>query len=292
MMNKWNYIALLCAVLPLTPAAAQVNRPVLAANAAMVTRRMDVCTQKTSNIIFPAPVSSVDRGNADILVQKPDGVANVLKIKAAKPHFQETNLTVITDDGQFYSFTVDYNPNPQQLVWEPLSLRSGAVGSDRPAAIFSDAANNQSLIRRLEASAAATRRNIRNVQDKTAEMKATVRGLYTANDMFFIKIILDNRSNIDYSIESVKLFIEDKKKIKRTSSQELPVDVVSMSGDSRLIPAHKTGMIIMTVAKQTLAADKQLLLEVIEKNGGRNMVCTLNSKKLLKALPIAAAHLN
>ncbi len=51
---------------------------------------------KTTSLIFPYAIKSVDRGSKDVLVQKAKGVENILQVKAAKPNFKETNLTVIT----------------------------------------------------------------------------------------------------------------------------------------------------------------------------------------------------
>ena len=290
-MKKWIMIAQLFAanVMAVT-GYCQISGPVTANQATIVPQRLEVCLQKTTNLIFPAPIKSVDRGSNDVLVQKPTGVENVLKVKAGRQYFPETNLTVITADGQFYSFTVEYTNNPSQLV---LQIRPGyssintyPVQKTETPAMFTNTANNESLIKSLEAQASITKRNIKHVQDKTYEMKAAVRGLYTSRDMFFYKVILTNESNIDYNVEAIRFIIEDKKKIKRTSSQEIPVDPISIVGDYRTISAHKEGMVIITVPKQTIAKDKRLLVEVVEKGGGRNMICTLNNKVLLKAKSI------
>src|SRR5881275_3044240 len=71
--------------------------------------RIDIGYNKTSNLIFPYAIKSVDKGSADILAQKASGVENILQIKAGEQNFKETNLTVITANGQFYSFIVNYS---------------------------------------------------------------------------------------------------------------------------------------------------------------------------------------
>ena len=70
---------------------------------------------KTTNLIFPFSVQSIDRGSKDILVQQPKGTENIVQVKADKPNFTQTNLSVITIDGKLYSFTVDYTAQPDQL---------------------------------------------------------------------------------------------------------------------------------------------------------------------------------
>ncbi|HEY9256658.1 DUF4138 domain-containing protein, partial [Chitinophaga sp.] len=46
--------------------------------------RLQVAYSKTSNIIFPFAISSVDRGSRDLMVQKAKGVKNILQVKAGK----------------------------------------------------------------------------------------------------------------------------------------------------------------------------------------------------------------
>src|ERR1044072_5277671 len=70
---------------------------------------------KTTNLIFPYNIKSVDRGSKDILVQKAKGVENILQVKAGKMGFDETNLTVITADGKLYSYLLNYVDTPVVL---------------------------------------------------------------------------------------------------------------------------------------------------------------------------------
>ena len=49
----------------------------------------------------------------DIIAGKADGAENVVRVKAAVQNFAtETNLTVITEDGGFFTFDVHYAENP------------------------------------------------------------------------------------------------------------------------------------------------------------------------------------
>ncbi|MEJ7829531.1 MAG: DUF4138 domain-containing protein, partial [Segetibacter sp.] len=76
---------------------------------------LKITLNKTTNLIFPYSIKSVDRGSADVLAQKAKGVENILLVKAGKENFAETNLSVITTDGKLYSFVVDYINNPAAI---------------------------------------------------------------------------------------------------------------------------------------------------------------------------------
>src|ERR1700751_5325199 len=74
--------------------------------------RLDISTSMTTNLIFPYAIKSVDRGSIDVLAQKAKGSENVLQVKAAKAPFKQSNLSVVTADGQLFSFLIDYAEYP------------------------------------------------------------------------------------------------------------------------------------------------------------------------------------
>lgn len=78
--------------------------------------RVEVAFNKTLHILFPSEAVYVDLGSLDLIADKADGARNVVRVKAAKQGFEEeTNFSVITADGCFYSFTAVYSENPSRL---------------------------------------------------------------------------------------------------------------------------------------------------------------------------------
>jgi hypothetical protein len=92
--------------------------------------KLEVGFNKTTHLIFPLSITSIDRGSTGILAQKATGVDNILKVKADMKNFEETNLSVITSDGKLYSFVVCFNGNPAYLN---LSLDSAYGHSSKDA---------------------------------------------------------------------------------------------------------------------------------------------------------------
>lgn len=67
---------------------------------------LEVTFNKTVHLIFPSSIRYVDLGSADLLAAKADGTDNVLRVKAALRDFsRESNLSVITEDGAYYTFS-------------------------------------------------------------------------------------------------------------------------------------------------------------------------------------------
>lgn len=103
---------------------------------------LTISQAKTTNIIFPQAIISVDRGSRYILAQKAKGVENILQVKAARDSFPETNLSVITADGRLNSFVVNYSSQPPALN---LSIAESAV---KNSITFSEANYNKAEVTR------------------------------------------------------------------------------------------------------------------------------------------------
>ena len=68
---------------------------------------LEVTYDKTVHVIFPAAVRYVDLGSPNLIAGKADGAENVIRVKATVRDFRtETNMSVITEDGSFYTFNV------------------------------------------------------------------------------------------------------------------------------------------------------------------------------------------
>ena len=77
---------------------------------------LEVTYDKTVHIIFPSAVKYVDLGSPNLIAGKVDGAENVIRVKSTVHNFRgETNLSVITDNGNFYTFNVLYAEEPLLL---------------------------------------------------------------------------------------------------------------------------------------------------------------------------------
>ena len=98
-------------------------------------RKIEAGFTKTVHILFPSPVTYIDIGSMDIIAGKADGAENVVRVKAAVRNFAaETNLTVITEDGGFFTFDVYYAENPVVSTLNLTVQEPQTEGVKKPAA--------------------------------------------------------------------------------------------------------------------------------------------------------------
>jgi len=236
---------------------------------------------KTTSLVFPYAIRSVDRGSRDILAQKTPGVENILQLKAAKRGFAETSLTVVTADGKLYPYTVSYSELPPSLnlLFGNTNTSAGHI------AVFDDKATND-VIASNARNVIDRERTVKGIKDHKYDITLEVTGLYVHNDVFYVQLRLANHSSIDYDVQSLRFFVKDRKRSKRTASQALELTPLYVRGDANHIAHACTQNLCIALSKFTIPDKKYCELEMMEKDGGRNLSVRLKNKRLIHAAVI------
>ena len=252
--------------------------------------RVEVAFNKTLHILFPSEVVYVDLGSLDLIADKADGAQNVVRIKAAKQDFtEETNFSVITADGCFFSFAAVYSENPSQLNIE----MEDWLHKDP----YSDFANRQMYIRLDELSGETPltvnrimytilRRNVRDIKSvgsKRFGIEVLLRGVYVHGDLFYLHVSMRNRSKVAFDIDYIRFKICDRKTARRTAVQETFVNPVRVFDEIMRVDAEAMIRNVFVFRKFTIPDDKVLVMEVYERNGGRHQRFEIENSRLVGA---------
>jgi conjugative transposon TraN protein len=232
-------------------------------NAAIAQQPLSISTDKTTSLIFPFPIKYVDRGTRDILVQPVKEDERILLVKAANKQFAETNLSVVTGDGNVYEFTVNYTPLPSVLVLH-LPPNKKATISAYANAILN---NPPRRISKVEHGAVITK----------------LSGIYIKDDVIYYQLEIHNHSPLDFDIELLKFFITDKKRSKRSSVQENELVPLYVAGNRSKVKAYNFSVIVVALDKFTIPDAKFLRIQLMEKNGGRHFNLKVYNQQILKA---------
>ncbi|HUC81934.1 MAG TPA: conjugative transposon protein TraN [Flavisolibacter sp.] len=250
--------------------------------------RLEITYNKTSNLLFPEAITSIDRGSQDILVQRADGVENILRIKAAVKSFEETNLSVVTKDGKLYSFLVCYQSNPAYLNIN--MAFSATAAAKRPVQPFSTETHKRSMdkstIRDYAEKVVSATKNVGRIQDKKGGVFLQMNGIYISKDILFCRLMLQNNSNIDFDSDGLRFYVRDKKVSKRTASQETEIMPVHTTGDTSFIRSKSDHAIVIALPRFTIPDSKWLIVEVMEKRGGRHLQLKVKHNQIMKAAPL------
>ena len=241
-----------------------------------------ICFSKTTNLVFPFSIKSVDRGSRDILIQQVRNIENVLQLKAANKGFAETNLSIITGDGKLYSFLVNYSENPAALNFRFLTDSST---TEEFATQFSGM-ENESIMEKDARCILEKPRTVFGVKDKQYGMRMRMAGIFIREQVLYFKLELSNSSSIDYDINILRFFIRDKRQTRRTASQEITCKTIKEFGDTRSIKADSTQTLVFALPKFTIPEKKWLQIELMEKNGGRNLHLKIGNRTIIRAVPM------
>lgn len=236
----------------------------------------------TTVLVFSAPVKPVDRGDRDVLAQKQPGVENVLKLKAARKHFPMTNLHVFTADGKIFAFDIVYTDSLASTHNLTSLTIPTALSNTKPVVLLSREPVNTDEMARYIAEIKALPKIHHGPADHSNKMTLRLERVSLAGPLLLFRFHIANRSNLDYNIDFIRLYIRDRQKAKRTSVQEK--EILPVYEDSTCpIPGDSAITHVLAVPAFTLAGGKQFIIEAYEKNGGRSLALYIKNKSLLQA---------
>ena len=116
------------------------------------------------------------------------------------------------------------------------------------------------------------------LQDRNGKMKLQVKGVYAHGTSIFFWLQLNNRSPLDYDVDSIRFLITAAGRNKDPGSPPGSVQPAAKTlqpvyiyDSTVMVPGHSRAVSIFVLPRFTLSAGQQLLIHVQEKNGGRHL---------------------
>ena len=251
---------------------------------------LEVTYDKTTHIIFPSAVRYVDLGSPNLVAGKADGAENVIRVKAVVKNFRdETNMSVITESGSFYTFNVKYADEPLLLNIEMKDFIHDGSKVNRPnnaLDIYLKELGSESpkLVQLINKSIhKENKRHVKHIGSKAFGIQYLLRGIYTHNGLLYFHTQVRNQSNVPFEVDFVTFKIVDKKVMKRTAIQEQIVFPLRAYNYATLVAGNKDERTMFTFDKFTIPAGKVLVVELNEKSGGRHQSFTVESEDIVRA---------
>lgn len=256
--------------------------------------KMEVTYDKTSHLIFPTAIRYVDLGSEYLIAGKAEDAENVLRVKATVRDFEaETNFSVITNDGRFYSFNVYYSSFPEALSYDLLTMQKAVDKVNGNDVLFEELGNNSPSLAGLllETIYKKDKRIVKHIGAKSFGIQFILKGIYIHNGKYYFHTELRNKSNVPFQIDLVNFKVVDKKVAKRTVVQERPMIPLRTYKPLTEIAGQTTEQNVFLLDQFTISDDKVLLIEIFEKNGGRQQTLQVENSDLIKARLINDMHL-
>jgi hypothetical protein len=251
-----------------------------------VSLSVPVSGMKMTNLIFPVTVASAVKVSPEVKMYRPRGIRNVIELKAARRNFRPTNITVYGMDGKEYSFTLYFVEDTSVLnfrvVGDVSPPGAGALGKDRDHPILLSGLPVPWTRLDSDAVQLAGRRPFLKGSVSAGGMRLRLNGIYLRDSLLWLALRLRNRVGIGFTPSFMRIYLEDRKEIKRTASQQVPIKPIFPAQPATL-PGRATERFAAGLTPFVPGKAKRMVVELSDADGGRVLALKIKAKTVLKA---------
>lgn len=240
--------------------------------------QLTVNEQVTTVITASEPIRFVDISTEKVAGDQP--IDNIIRLKPKEGGHEDGEvLAIVTIVTERYrtQYALLYTTRVREAVTDKeIELRERDAYNN-PAVSMSTAEMIR-FARRIWNSPA----KIRNVATKAHRMTMRLNNIYAVGDYFFIDFSVDNKTNIRFDIDEIRVKLADKKLSKATNAQVVELTPTLVLEGGKVFRHGYRNVIV--VKKMTFPNDKILTVEMTEKQiSGRNICLNIDYEDVLAA---------
>ncbi|MFD1140801.1 conjugative transposon protein TraN [Larkinella insperata] len=249
---------------------------------------ISVTANKTTHLIFTYDIKYADLGSKELVGEAVGNANNVFRIKAAGRSLMESNLTIITADGRLFSFLVNYEESPTVLTYDLTKISAASMAPKSAKVSTGSNARLADQLNGLGELAMASKRRIKHIGTQQQGVNLHLKNILYRDDVMFLVLGLDNDSKMDYDLDFMHVFVSQSKKAGESStSQDVAVDPIKVfDADVTTVPHRKEITKVIAISRMTLEKDRQLMVQMNEKQGGRMLTLPIGTEELAAARPL------
>lgn len=177
----------------------------------------------TTFIVADENITMVDISVPDSLVAANQATDNIVRMKALRTLDDGTELGVVTVIGErnIVQYKLFYTLRGERATTEYRMQKWESDGYLNPG-VDMDLETMYSYAWKVWDS----RRHYYDVSNRNTKLSIRLNNIYSVGGYFFFDISLENRTNIRFDIEEIKVKLCDKKQIKSTTYQEIDIEPV------------------------------------------------------------------
>jgi hypothetical protein len=121
------------------------------------------------------------------------------------------------------------------------------------------------------------------LNSRNGRMKLQIRGIYARGRALYFVLRLNNRSPLDYDVDSIRFFIAQKERGRRLPLRLSELSPVFVYDSAAQVKGYERVTSVIVLPRFTLPRRRRLLIEVLEKNGGRQLEVQASNFTLVNA---------
>ena len=240
--------------------------------------QLTVNEQVTTVITASEPIRFVDISTDKVAGDQP--LDNIIRLKPKEAGHEDGEvLAIVTIVTERYrtQYALLYTTRVQDAVTDKEIQLQERDAYNNPA-ISMSTADMTRFARRVWNSPA----KIRNVATKAHRMTMRLNNIYAVGDYFFIDFSIENRTNIRFDIDEIRVKLADKKLTKATNAQTIELSPALVLEPGKTFRHGYRNVIV--IKKMTFPNDKLLTIEMTEKQiSGRNISLNIDYEDVLSA---------
>lgn len=240
--------------------------------------QLTVNEQVTTVITASEPIRFVDISTYKVAGDQP--LDNIIRLKPKEAGHEDGEvLAIVTIVTERYrtQYALLYTTRVQEAVTDKEIQLQERDAYNNPAVSMSTADMTR-FARRVWNSPA----KIRNVATKAHRMTMRLNNIYAVGNYFFIDFSIENRTNIRFDIDEIRVKLADKKLTKATNAQTIELSPALVLEPGKTFRHGYRNVIV--IKKMTFPNDKLLTIEMTEKQiSGRNISLNIDYEDVLSA---------
>lgn len=240
--------------------------------------QLTVNEQVTTVITASEPIRFVDISTEKVAGDQP--IDNIIRLKPKEGGHEDGEvLAIVTIVTERYrtQYALLYTTRVREAVTDKEIQLRERDAYNNPAVSMSTAEMIR-YARRIWNSPA----KIRNVATKAHRMTMRLNNIYSVGEYFFIDFSVENKTNIRFDIDEIRVKLADKKLSKATNAQVIELTPMLVLERGKVFRHGYRNVIV--VKKMTFPNDKILTVEMTEKQiSGRNICLNIDYEDVLAA---------
>ena len=271
-MKTFKKLGVLLCALSATPIMAQQTYEEL--------EQLTVNENVTTVITASEPIRFVDISTDDVVGDQP--INNTIRLKpkeGAEVHEDGDIIAIVTVVTERYrsQYALVYTTRLTEAVTDKQILPEERIPYHNPSVSMSTE-DMTKYARKIWNSPA----RIRNVATKQHRMTIRLNNIYSVGEYFFLDFSIENRTNIRFDIDEIRVKLSDKKQSKATNVQMIELTPAMILDHSKRFSKGYRNVIVLK--KMTFPNDKVLSIEISEKQiSGRNITLNIDYEDVLYA---------
>lgn len=271
-MKTFKKLGVLLCALSATPIMAQQTYEEL--------EQLTVNENVTTVITASEPIRFVDISTDDVVGDQP--INNTIRLKpkeGAEVHEDGDIIAIVTVVTERYrsQYALVYTTRLTEAVTDKQILPEERIPYHNPSVSMSTE-DMTKYARKIWNSPA----RIRNVATKQHRMTIRLNNIYSVGEYFFLDFSIENRTNIRFDIDEIRVKLSDKKQSKATNVQMIELTPAMILDQSKRFNKGYRNVIVLK--KMTFPNDKVLSIEISEKQiSGRNITLNIDYEDVLYA---------